>query len=200
MACHPGSRPDNTNARIRRRRLTFPPGATARTRRPDTLPEDEKPRLTVILDRCPELQAASDQVRAFADMLTELTGQDGASPKPPASPRRTPSQTATEPNSSATHAMPPATGQPPSRNRGADPSSGIWPQFDDQVTHLLVVSADRTQRAGSRSSKCLAFPGGERGCRRPPPARTRRPACGDTPAAPLASTNAVRTAGLAVGA
>jgi transposase len=46
------------------------------TRRPDTLTEDEKPRLTAILDRCPELQAASDQVRALAGMLTGLTGQD----------------------------------------------------------------------------------------------------------------------------
>jgi transposase len=46
------------------------------TRRPDTLTEDEKPRLQAILDRCPELQAASGQVRAFATMITELTGQD----------------------------------------------------------------------------------------------------------------------------
>jgi transposase len=46
------------------------------TRRPDTLTEDEKPRLKAILDRCPELQAASGQVRAFATMITELTGQD----------------------------------------------------------------------------------------------------------------------------
>jgi transposase len=45
-------------------------------RRPDTLTEDEKPRLTAILDRCPELQAASDQVRSFAAMITGLTGQD----------------------------------------------------------------------------------------------------------------------------
>jgi transposase len=45
-------------------------------RRPDTLTEDEKPRLTAILDRCPELQSASDLVRAFAAMITELTGQD----------------------------------------------------------------------------------------------------------------------------
>jgi hypothetical protein len=45
-------------------------------RRPDTLTEDEKPRLAAILDRCPELQAASGQVRAFAAMITELTGQD----------------------------------------------------------------------------------------------------------------------------
>jgi transposase len=45
-------------------------------RRPDTLSEDEKPCLKAILDRCPELQAASDQVRGFAAMITELTGQD----------------------------------------------------------------------------------------------------------------------------
>jgi Transposase len=46
------------------------------TRRPHSLTEDDKPRLRAILDRCPELQAASDQVRTFAAMLTELTGQD----------------------------------------------------------------------------------------------------------------------------
>ena len=45
-------------------------------RRPDTLTEDERPRLKAILDRCPELQAASDQVRAFAAMITGLTGQN----------------------------------------------------------------------------------------------------------------------------
>jgi transposase len=45
------------------------------TRRPDTLTEDEKPQLQAILNRCPELQAASDQVRAFATVITELTGQ-----------------------------------------------------------------------------------------------------------------------------
>jgi transposase len=45
-------------------------------RRPDTLTEDEQPRLKAILNRCPELQAASDQVRAFATMITDLTGQD----------------------------------------------------------------------------------------------------------------------------
>ena len=38
--------------------------------------EDERTRLKAILERCPELQAASDQVRAFAAMLTQLTGQD----------------------------------------------------------------------------------------------------------------------------
>jgi transposase len=46
------------------------------TRRPGSLAEDDKPRLKAILDRCPELQAASDQVRAFATMITQLTGQD----------------------------------------------------------------------------------------------------------------------------
>jgi transposase len=46
------------------------------TRRPDSLAEDEQPRLKAILERCPELQAASDQARAFAGVLTELTGQN----------------------------------------------------------------------------------------------------------------------------
>jgi transposase len=46
------------------------------TRRPDSLTEDERPRLKAILDRCPELQAANGQVRTFAAMLTGLTGQD----------------------------------------------------------------------------------------------------------------------------
>jgi transposase len=45
-------------------------------RRPDSLTEDEQPRLKAILDRCPELRAASEQVRGFAVMITELTGQD----------------------------------------------------------------------------------------------------------------------------
>ena len=58
-----------------------PPPPTVRdvtnwlTRRPDTLTEDQKPLLKAILDRCPELQAASDQVRGFATMITHLTGQ-----------------------------------------------------------------------------------------------------------------------------
>ena len=57
------------------------------TGRPDSLTGDEKPRLTAILDRCPELQTASDQVRAFAGMLTELTGQACPSGSPmPATP------------------------------------------------------------------------------------------------------------------
>jgi len=45
-------------------------------RRPDTLTEDQRPRLKAILDRCPELQAVSAHIRAFATMITELTGQD----------------------------------------------------------------------------------------------------------------------------
>jgi len=45
-------------------------------RRPDTLTEDERPKLKAILDRCPELQVASAQVRGFAAMITDLTGQN----------------------------------------------------------------------------------------------------------------------------
>ncbi len=45
-------------------------------RRPDTLTEDERSRLKAILDRCPEPQAASGQVRAFAAMITGLTGEN----------------------------------------------------------------------------------------------------------------------------
>jgi hypothetical protein len=45
-------------------------------RRPDTLTEDDKPRLQAILGRCPEVQAASDQVRSFAAMITDLNSQD----------------------------------------------------------------------------------------------------------------------------
>lgn len=45
-------------------------------RRPGTLTEDEQLRLKAILDRCPELQAASDLVRGFATMITNLTGHD----------------------------------------------------------------------------------------------------------------------------
>jgi hypothetical protein len=44
-------------------------------RRPDDLTGDERPKLRAILDRCPELHAASGQVRAFAAMITGLTGQ-----------------------------------------------------------------------------------------------------------------------------
>jgi transposase len=59
-----------------------PPPPTVRqvtgwlTRHPDSLTDDERPQLKALLDGCPELQAASDQVRAFATMLTQLTGKD----------------------------------------------------------------------------------------------------------------------------
>jgi transposase len=46
------------------------------TRHPDSLTDDERPQLQALLDRCPELRAADAQVRAFAVMLTRLTGQD----------------------------------------------------------------------------------------------------------------------------
>jgi hypothetical protein len=46
------------------------------TRHPDSLTEDEQPQLKALLERCPELQAASGHVRTFATMVTQLTGQD----------------------------------------------------------------------------------------------------------------------------
>ena len=46
------------------------------TRHPDSLTEDDRPRLKALLDRCPELQAADGHIRAFAAMITQLTGQD----------------------------------------------------------------------------------------------------------------------------
>jgi transposase len=57
-----------------------PPPPTVRdvtgwlTRHPDSLTEDDRPRLKALLDRCPELQAAHGHIRAFAAMLTQLTG------------------------------------------------------------------------------------------------------------------------------
>ena len=45
-------------------------------RRPGTLTEDEKPKLKAILGRCPELRAASGQIRGFARMMEELTGEN----------------------------------------------------------------------------------------------------------------------------
>jgi transposase len=45
-------------------------------RRPDDLTDDERPKLKAVLDRCPELDTASAQVRAFAAMITDLTGQN----------------------------------------------------------------------------------------------------------------------------
>jgi transposase len=59
-----------------------PPPPTVRqvtgwlTRHPDSLTKDEQPQLQALLGRCPELQAADAQVRAFATMLTQLTGKD----------------------------------------------------------------------------------------------------------------------------
>jgi transposase len=59
-----------------------PPPPTVRevtgwlTRHPDSLTEDEQPQLKALLERCPELQATSAQVRTFATMLTQLTGQN----------------------------------------------------------------------------------------------------------------------------
>ena len=46
------------------------------TQHPDSLTEDESPQLKALLARCPELQAASDHIRAFAEMLTKLGGRD----------------------------------------------------------------------------------------------------------------------------
>jgi hypothetical protein len=54
------------------------------TRHPDSLTEDERPQLKALLGRCPELQAASGHVRAFAAMLTQLR------PQPPAVDQRRP--------------------------------------------------------------------------------------------------------------
>ena len=46
------------------------------TRHPDSLTEDERPQLKALLERCPELHAASGCVRTFARMLTQLTGEN----------------------------------------------------------------------------------------------------------------------------
>jgi hypothetical protein len=54
------------------------------SRRPDHLVERDAGRLRILLDRCPELAAAADLVRLFADMLTSLLGdQLGAWTPPP---------------------------------------------------------------------------------------------------------------------
>jgi transposase len=45
------------------------------TRHPDTLDDSEKQRLKEVLARCPELDALSAHVRAFAQMLADLSGQ-----------------------------------------------------------------------------------------------------------------------------
>jgi transposase len=46
------------------------------TRHPDSLTDQEQPRLAALLERCPELHAACRHVRTFAAMLTQLGGQD----------------------------------------------------------------------------------------------------------------------------
>jgi transposase len=43
---------------------------------PPGLGTDERPQLKALLERCPELQAASGHVRTLATMLTQLTGQN----------------------------------------------------------------------------------------------------------------------------
>jgi transposase len=45
------------------------------TQHPDSLTEDESPQLKALLERCPELQAASAHIRAFAEMITKLGGR-----------------------------------------------------------------------------------------------------------------------------
>nr|BFE66205.1 hypothetical protein GCM10020063_107310 [Dactylosporangium thailandense] len=44
-------------------------------RRPDDLVDRDSVQLQAILQRCPQLRAATDLVRSFADMLTCLRGQ-----------------------------------------------------------------------------------------------------------------------------
>ncbi|WP_067469972.1 transposase [Actinomadura macra] len=46
------------------------------TRRPDSRTEDQRPQLKALLERCPELAAADQHIRAFATMLTQLSGHD----------------------------------------------------------------------------------------------------------------------------
>ena len=59
-----------------------PPPPTVRqvtgwlTRRPDSLTDDERSQLKALLERCPELRAASGHVRVFATMVTRLTGEN----------------------------------------------------------------------------------------------------------------------------
>jgi hypothetical protein len=45
------------------------------TRHPTTLSEDDTLQPKAILEQCPELLAAAGHVRAFGEMLTQLTGQ-----------------------------------------------------------------------------------------------------------------------------
>lgn len=58
--------------------VTKPPSVREVTgwicRHPDHLVEQDTGRLRAVLDRCPELAAAVELVRSFADMLTDLRG------------------------------------------------------------------------------------------------------------------------------
>ncbi|MET7770900.1 transposase [Nocardia sp. NPDC005366] len=45
------------------------------TRHPDTLGEDDRPRLKAVLEQCAQLQAAERHVRAFGEIVTTLQGQ-----------------------------------------------------------------------------------------------------------------------------
>lgn len=46
------------------------------TRHPDRLTDHEKTKLAAICQHCPELATAATRIRDFAEMLTQLTGQD----------------------------------------------------------------------------------------------------------------------------
>ncbi|MFC9437701.1 hypothetical protein [Nocardia sp. NPDC057030] len=56
-----------------------PPTAREVTRwltcHPDKLTRDDRPRLKVVLDQCPELRATAGHVRALGEMLTMLQGR-----------------------------------------------------------------------------------------------------------------------------
>ena len=45
------------------------------TRHPDTLSEDDRPRLKAVLEQCSQLQAAAKHIRAFGEIVTTLQGQ-----------------------------------------------------------------------------------------------------------------------------
>jgi transposase len=60
----------------------IPPPPTVRqvtgwlTGHPDSMTEDERPQLKILLEHCPELQTAYEHVRAFVAMLTQLSGHN----------------------------------------------------------------------------------------------------------------------------
>ncbi|WP_405181493.1 hypothetical protein OG225_10435 [Nocardia sp. NBC_01377] len=45
------------------------------TRHPDTLGEDDRPRLKAVLEQCSQLRVAAKHVRAFGEIVTTLQGQ-----------------------------------------------------------------------------------------------------------------------------